>query len=413
MGRLEAVASYLDGCIFTVIHTVPIVPGQRLYRWQYECKARIQLCAILSLLNRHESAQAQSLEATKLAERIIQETTRICREILSSSKLPKKPNSAAKVFPTLEGLRARIGIKPFNPLTPARKIDLRTVLGVHPFDHWIYRFNIGDLMKVDTVEICEVKQGKSALQEICPDDVYEKIALLAVGYFSLATEMRFLARKEGKRSGKERESELWHRKALSIVRDFLPAEIPLYEHMKQSFDRNYPRPSSLSRPNGSPQRRKKSSKPLLKTFDSGITRLGFRSPKEDTAEAVRAEIAHKGSKKPRCISVGRPISAPNRPKRPQADSSPVIIVSSIPTEESEDCSQGTDSELISLQQKRREKKVNVSILDEEESSTVKAVSPASEKEEIVLTSSVLYGEEIGMRGRPASLGDFQRKKVLR
>ena len=56
-----------------------------------------------------------------------------------------------------------------------------------------------------------------------------------------------------------------------------------------------------------------------------------------------------------------------------------------------------------------EKKVNVSILDEEETSIVKAVSPVSESEETALTSSVLYGEE---RARPA-LGDFLRKKALR
>ena len=383
-----------------------MAPGQRLYRWQYECKARIQLCALLSQLNRHESAQAQALEATKLAERVIQETTRICREVLSSSK---KPTAASKVFPTLEGLTARIGVKPFKPLTPARKIDLRTVLGVHPFDHWIYRFNIGDLMKVDTVEVCELKQGKAALQEIGTDDVYEKIALLAVGYFSLAAEMRFLVRKDGKRSGKDRESELWHRKSLSITKNFLPTEIPLYEHLKLSFERNYSKPTSISRPNGSPLRRKKSFKPLLKTFDSSTARLGVCSPKAGTAETLVAEIVAKGTKKPRCVSVGRPVSAHTRPKRVQADSSPVIIVSSIPTEESDDYSLCTDQELIAIQQKRREKKVNVSILDEEETSTVKAVSPVSESEEIALTSSVLYGEE---RARPA-LGDFLRKKALR
>lgn len=159
--RLETVASYLDGCVFTIKNRLQIAPGQRLSRWQYECKARIQLCAILSQLNRHESAQPHSLEAAKLAERIIQETTRTCREVISTSKRLKKPDSAyefaSKVFPTLEGLTARIGIKPMKSLAPARKIDLRTVLGVHPFDHWIYRFNIGDLMRIDTVDMRGLK----------------------------------------------------------------------------------------------------------------------------------------------------------------------------------------------------------------------------------------------------------------
>lgn len=406
--RLEATASYLDACVFT-LHRKGFPLSQRLHREQYECKVRVQLCAMLSQLNRHESAQSHASEAVKLADRVIVETTRACREIVSSAKRGKRADSlseaALKVLPTLEGLVDRIGLKGTRAQTPARKVELRSVLGVHPFDHWIYRFNIGDLMKVTPASWCSLSESASLAQELSPDAVYLKICLLVVAYFCLAAETRFVAWKEGK--PRYCEGELWHRRALTIAKDFLPTESPLQEHIKLSFSRNYSKRAG-SRVNGSLPRRKQSWKPLLKTLGSVCKPIGFRSPKGDTAASIVQQILGKAKTKLRSSSAGRPTSG--KGIRVLADSSPVVTVSSIPTEESEE---STIADLAALQQKRREKKVNVSILtiDEEDSTTVKAVSSPSEDEDTGLMSNALYGEH-PRQTRTASCQDIQRKTVF-
>jgi hypothetical protein len=46
--------------------------------------------------------------------------------------------------------------------------------------------------------------------EFTKDHMFEKICLLAVGYFCISTELRFLNGSESVRNNKMREAEYWH-----------------------------------------------------------------------------------------------------------------------------------------------------------------------------------------------------------
>ena len=65
----------------------------------------------------------------------------------------------------------------------------------------------------------------------------EKVILVAVAYFCIATEMRLMAQ-NGKRSAKK-DSEVYHAKAVHLASLFLPKECPLVQHLATSYKRNY------------------------------------------------------------------------------------------------------------------------------------------------------------------------------
>jgi len=274
---LEDAASYLDGCAFNAKARKPQPAGEemehrgiakvaaeRIKKWRYQAKVRIQLCAILSQLNKHEAAQYHAKKAAKYADNVIAETHKVCSEhlkrhkkLLASGRLKSKAlerpqyqlmesphyqqfhEAVQKTFPVLESLVQRLGPKRQNSAQPkAPKLDMRSVLGVQHYNDWIYSYNIGDLMIVEPLEMTELKSNMGLQVELTRDMMLDKVCLLAAAYFCVATEVRFLNNQHG--SGvKEREGEAWHTKALRVVKDFLPLECPLANHIKQSFTRNY------------------------------------------------------------------------------------------------------------------------------------------------------------------------------
>ena len=75
--------------------------------------------------------------------------------------------------------------------------------------------------------------------ELSRDSVLEKISFLAVAYFCVSTELRFIVQlKEDPKVDpvmKRRESEFWHGKGLEIACSFLPSESPLVNHILMSY----------------------------------------------------------------------------------------------------------------------------------------------------------------------------------
>lgn len=240
------------------------VAAERIKKWRYQAKVRIQLCAILSQLNKHEAAQYHAKKAAKYADNVIAETHRVCSEhlkrhkkLLASGRLKSKAlerpqyqlmesphyqqfhEAVQKTFPVLESLIQRLGPKRPNAGQKPPKLDLRSVLGVQHYNDWIYSYNIGDLMVVEPLEMAELKSNMGLQVELTRDMMLDKVCILAVAYFCVATEIRFLNNQHGASGGKEREGEAWHAKALRVVKDFLPLECPLANHIKQSYTRNY------------------------------------------------------------------------------------------------------------------------------------------------------------------------------
>ena len=81
--------------------------------------------------------------------------------------------------------------------------------------------------------------------ELSRDSFLNKLSILAVSYFCMSTEMRFLLQSranylkpEVKRE-RELESEYWHAKALEMACTFLPSECPLLNHILLSYQKHH------------------------------------------------------------------------------------------------------------------------------------------------------------------------------
>ena len=108
-------------------------------------------------------------------------------------------------------------------------------------------------------EINDNSQNAKSLEqtthELGKDSMLEKIVLVSVAYFCIATEMRFLMNKQqqmqqsniNQRNGNKshhqqyskHDSEAFHAQALQISSLFLPSECPLVAHIIRSYKRNY------------------------------------------------------------------------------------------------------------------------------------------------------------------------------
>lgn len=134
------------------------------------------------------------------------------------------------------------------------KISVRNNLGVRQTDDWIYNLNIGNVMHLSlmgTDELPPIKKKDDEVNdqtmihksekdnaganqfetshELCKDAMLEKIVLISVAYFCIATEMRFIMQKDkkGQKQLTKKDSEMYHAKALHISSLFLPKNCPL------------------------------------------------------------------------------------------------------------------------------------------------------------------------------------------
>lgn len=93
-------------------------------------------------------------------------------------------------------------------------------------------------MSTDDLAISASKQNMAETShDLLKDAMLEKVILIAVAYFCIATEMRLMAQ-SGKKVTKK-DSEIYHAKAVHLASTFLPKECPLVQHLATSYKRNY------------------------------------------------------------------------------------------------------------------------------------------------------------------------------
>lgn len=258
---LEECVSYLDACIFNVKAkksmssqeiTGKIGLAERLKKQKYECKSHIQLCALLSQLGQHESALIHGKTAIKKCERFMNDCSLLCTDHLSRHKQRISKSGAKKVLekshylkfhelvtkalPSVEYILNKLKHKRIR-LLKAPKLDMRTVLGVQKHNDWIYEYNIGDMMLIQPLSLYELKNNIGAQAELTRDLMLEKILMIVVSHFCVATEIRFLTANNSKIQANE--GRIWHKKALEFGQPFLPGTCPLYLHITNSYMRNY------------------------------------------------------------------------------------------------------------------------------------------------------------------------------
>ena len=70
--------------------------------------------------------------------------------------------------------------------------DMRSVLGFLNQNEWIMNLNIGNIMQLTPMTMKDLLSSSRNEIELSRDSFLEKISLLAVSYFCVSTEMRFL-----------------------------------------------------------------------------------------------------------------------------------------------------------------------------------------------------------------------------
>ena len=262
LGRLEDSASYLEACLFNLKHalksreTCKNSDNERYKLRKYESRARIQLCAMLSQLGRHEAALNHAEIGLRLAQALLLDVLMLCKahvnrhrklinqakqtpdlaRKLDSSMYKKHQDMVKKVLPLLEVLEARILSKPRQGGTPV-KLELRSALGVQHYSDWIYTYNMSELMRVQPLTLYELKNTLETYAELGRDMMLDKVCLLVAGYFCTATELRLLTNEDEKVQRKEAQN--LHAKALQVARDALPLEAPLLGHVQVSYQKHF------------------------------------------------------------------------------------------------------------------------------------------------------------------------------
>ena len=91
--------------------------------------------------------------------------------------------------------------------------------------------------------INDMHSSTSIQVELSRDSIIEKISFLAISYFCVSTELRFLVNLKDNPNVDpvqvRAESEFWHGKALEISCTFLPSESPLVSHIYSSYKKHH------------------------------------------------------------------------------------------------------------------------------------------------------------------------------
>ena len=142
--------------------------------------------------------------------------------------LPEKKSMSKEVEAKIKG--ALDGSPPLN---------MKVLLGYLNQSEWLYLLNIGNIMQITPLTIHDLYSNQKIDVELSRDSILEKITFLAISYFCVSTELRFLVSSKEKLSFDpvyvKAESEFWHGKALEISCGFLPSESPLVTHILSSY----------------------------------------------------------------------------------------------------------------------------------------------------------------------------------
>lgn len=89
--------------------------------------------------------------------------------------------------------------------------NVRTLLGVKRLEDWVLNLNIGNVMHLSPLTLQEMNLHLDNSHELTRDALLEKVILLAISYFCIGTELRFLSsnKKEKTKDYSKDDSEKW------------------------------------------------------------------------------------------------------------------------------------------------------------------------------------------------------------
>ena len=93
-------------------------------------------------------------------------------------------------------------------------------------DEWVEELDISNVMQLNPMNLSELESDLHNLHELQRDPIYEKLVLLVVTYFTMATECRLL-KLEG--------AQEWLSKAVYFGCKYLPRKCPLVDYCIESY----------------------------------------------------------------------------------------------------------------------------------------------------------------------------------
>lgn len=103
-------------------------------------------------------------------------------------------------------------------------------------DDWIQLLNIGNIMFLSPLNYEDLDLESDPKYELLRDAILEKVVMLTVAYFCIATELRYLAADKG---NNKTNGEFYHFKAVEFSSLFLPVSCPIVKHYIVSFYKHY------------------------------------------------------------------------------------------------------------------------------------------------------------------------------
>ena len=103
-------------------------------------------------------------------------------------------------------------------------------------DDWIQLLNIGNIMYLSPLNYDDLELDSDPKYELLRDAILEKVVMLTVAYFCIATELRFLSPDKG---NNKLNGEFYHYKAVEFASLFLPVSCPIVKHYIVSYYKHY------------------------------------------------------------------------------------------------------------------------------------------------------------------------------
>ena len=103
-------------------------------------------------------------------------------------------------------------------------------------DDWIQLLNIGNIMYLSALNYEDLDLDSDPKYELLRDAILEKVVMLTVAYFCIATELRLLSKNK---NNKKINGEFFHHRAVEFASLFLPVSCPIVKHYILSYYKHY------------------------------------------------------------------------------------------------------------------------------------------------------------------------------
>ena len=244
--------------------------GDFILELRFSAKFHLQMCAVLSQGNKHIEALSHAKLAMLMSEDNIIKTFLLFYQIKNkefsflTDKLSQSKIILKELYKRIIVLRKQTNNNDpplysrdnkqfiFDSYNKYRnkEIDthlnnvsiisnIRTVFGKSIMkDDWIQLLNIGNIMYLSPLNNDDLDLDTDSKYELLRDAILEKLVILTVAYFSLATELRFIS-KDKNNINNIINGEFYHLKAIEFASLFLPVSCPIIKHYIYSYYQYY------------------------------------------------------------------------------------------------------------------------------------------------------------------------------